>query len=163
MGPTLQQIEAVQRVLYNPTRLRRLTNYLCSLDVVMNLDPTKPLQPHDARRYAGSGPNWFILANGKPAASGGADYCEKIADWLLEVRAALVPVDFPAVDKSRLRAALAAQAQAWRTRAAIWRRPAAPRDPKAAAAAIGVHDAATVRELQQVQQYIGHVHVGCRP
>ena len=125
MAPDPRHVTAVQKVLYEPRRTRKLVEHLDNIDVLMNLDPGRTLQPGDARIKAGTGPNWFYPSSGKVngAVLDAANQCDKIAALLADIDRDLARVDFPASDKRHLRAALTAQMQAWRARAKAWRAP----------------------------------------
>ncbi len=156
MAPDPSQIAAVRAVLYERNRLRKLFDHLDSIDVLMNLDPRRPLQPGDARGFAGSGPNWYIPHTGKlsPSVIEAADRCDRIADLTLEIRGELEHVDFPASDKRHLQTALTRQAAAMSARGTLWRATKPPANAKKAATTISGHLQASVSEFQHVAKYL---------
>jgi hypothetical protein len=160
MAADNKAIRAVRKVLYEPRRLRKLFDHLSSIDVLMNLDRTQPLQPGDIRVEAGSGPNWFFWDSGE--VDGGvleaSDRCDRVAELLLETRRELAQVKFDPSDKQHLRAALAEQAQAWQARAAAWRAPGPP-DVQAAVGPIAAHEQASLRAFQRVKKYLKNVNL----
>ena len=155
---TNDQITRVWKVLYQPARTRKLLEHVNNVDVLMNLNWQRTIPANDARARAGTGPNWFYPANGKVNESvlKAADQCEKIAALLLDIQRDLAPVDFPAADKRHLRAGLAAQADAWRARARVWRAPGKP-NVEAASAAIVKHERTSFKELGRVTAYFKQV------
>jgi hypothetical protein len=148
------QVDAVRKVLYRRDRLIKLYDQITSIEALMNLDPHAKASPGSITR-PGTGPSWFIRANGKvsPSVIEAANRCDKIADLLLETRADLAHVDFPASDKGHLRAALAEQAAAWRARGRAWRAPGKP-NVGAAVAPIEAHVKKSIREFQHVTLYM---------
>ena len=85
------KIQAVQKVLYERTRVGKLFDHLASIDALMNLDRTAPpLKTTDPRVQAGAGPTWVIQHTGKLDASviESADRCDQIplAEQLIEVK-----------------------------------------------------------------------------
>jgi hypothetical protein len=151
-----KQVAAVQRVLYDRTRLRRLGVELSSIDALMNFDPARTLQPGDARVQAGAGPQWYLPGTGQldPTVREAADRCDKVASLLLEMRAALGHVAFPAAHRRHLQAGIAAQAAFWKARGAAWRAPQPPVDAEAAATAVVAHVQTAAREFQPVRRYL---------
>jgi hypothetical protein len=117
------RVTAVQKVLYEPTRLRHLEDDLVTIDVMLNADPTVPLQPNDIRGFAGSGPDWWIRGTGAldPGVVEAARRCDRIAARFLTIRRELGPVAFPAADKAQLRLGLAELAASWTARGRAWR------------------------------------------
>jgi hypothetical protein len=157
MAPAPKQVAAVQKVLYERTRLRKIADHVHSIGVLMNLDPNGP-SPGPGHP-AGSGPLWYIPDTGRisPAVLEAAERCRKLAELLLEIRTELAHVDLPSSDKKHLRAALAAQAAAMRARGKVWRAQSPPGDVHAAVAPIAAHGATSVRELTHVAHYLKKV------
>lgn len=108
----------MRRVLYGRRRLRRLYQHASSIDVLMNTDPGRALDPDDTRVRGGDGPNWVIPATGEinSAVLEAARRCDEIASIFLAIRRNLARVNFDRSDKRHLRAGLASQAYAWRAR-----------------------------------------------
>ena len=152
---TDDEITRVWKVLYEPARTRRLFDHLESVEVLMNLDPGRPLDPHDVKVFPGSGPLWFIPATGKLNSSvvEAANRCDKIAALLRETERELADVDFPAADKHHLRAGLAAQAHAWEARASVWR-TRGPANVRLNVTAIMGPERKSFEELKHVTKYL---------
>jgi hypothetical protein len=167
MAAEAKTIDAVRRVLYEPRRLASLRDHMSSIALLMNLDARHTLPPNDPRWRAGTGPTWFVRTGQTLFSSGtvklnpsvieAADRCDKVADLLRQIHDELAHVDFDQSDKQHLRAALAQQEIAARKRAAVWREPQAPHDPKAAAASIAAHQRLGVDELKHVTKYLRQV------
>jgi len=153
------EVRAVRRVLYDRQRMQRMFIHLESIDELMNLDPGNVLQPDDPRVQGGSGPLWFIPANGQlsPAVVDAAERCDKIADILLATRRELARVDFDGADKRVMRAALQEQARSWQERAKVWRAPGRP-DVAASLDRIAEHEKESVRKLKKVDEYLQEVN-----
>jgi hypothetical protein len=157
VAPSPKEIKAVRSVLYDRPRLRKIFDHLRSIDVLMNTNPDARLQPNDRRVKVGAGPFWFeasgALNRGVVEA---AKRCAQVADLTLEIRRDLAKVAFNAKDKQYLRAALDAQAKAWRARGRIW---TAPGDPNVAAAVaeISRYDGEAIRNYQKVKAYLTEV------
>jgi hypothetical protein len=149
------RVVAVQKVLYERRRLQRLKDDLVTIDVMMNLDPTTPLQPADIRGFAGSGPDWWIRGTGglDPGVVEGAKRCDAIAAKFLAIRADLAHVAFPAADKAHLRLGLAELAAFWTARAKAWR--AGPgEDVDAAVARMQRHLQASAAAFRTTRKYL---------
>lgn len=152
------EVRAVRRVLYDRQRLRGIFTHLESIDELMNLDPGNVLAPNDPRVEGGSGPYWFIPANGQlsPAVVEAAERCDKVAGLLLDTRRELSDVKFDGDDKRALRAALQEQAESWRERGKVWRAPGRP-EVGVALDRIAKHDKESLRELKKVKEYLQDV------
>lgn len=161
MAATPKQIATVQKVLYEPRRLRTLSEHLSSINMLMNLDPRTPLQPGDQRVQAGAGPTWLYPSTGAVSwpVLEASRRCDRVAQLLLRVRSDLADVDFDRTDKRHLSAALAEQAAAWKARGAAWRAPGKP-DVEASVAVITAHQRASILEFQRVKKYLKNVKLG---
>jgi hypothetical protein len=151
------RIAAVQKVLYDPDRLRRLEGDLVTIDVMMNLDPSTPLQTNDIRGFAGSGPDWWIRGTGAPdpGVVEAVRRCDAVAARFLAIRAELGSVAFPAADKAHLRLALAELAASWTARGRAWR--AGPgQNVEADVRAIERHLRASTVAFRKVRKYLKH-------
>lgn len=149
------RIAAVQRVLYEPTRLRHLGDDLVTIDALMNLDPTAPLQSNDIRGFAGSGPDWWIRGTGAPDpwVVEAAQRCDAVAAAFGAMRADLARVAFPSGDKTQLRLGLAELAAFWTARGAAWR--AAPgQNVDAAVAGMQRHLQASAAAFRKTRKYL---------
>ena len=159
-----KQVAAVRKVLYRRDRLRTLVDHVNSVVALMNLNPHAPSP--GLGLPAGSGPpHWYIPATGKisPSVAEAADRLDKAAELLLAIRTELAHVEFPASDKQHLRAGLAEQAAAMRTRARLWRAPAPPNDVQAAVAPIAAHERASLNALKRVAPYLQKIEPGRLP
>jgi hypothetical protein len=152
------EVKAVRKVLYDRTRLRKLYAEISSIDVEMNLDPERELDPNDIRGDAGSGPNWVIPATGQvdPGVTEAAKRCAKVAALLRQTSRDLADVSFPRADKRALRDALEEQAKAWSARGRIWAAPGRP-DVQAAVKEINTHHAAAIKSYARVTKYLREV------
>ena len=149
------EITRVWKVLYEPTRTRRLFTLLEDIELLMNLNPARPLDPHDVKVFPGSGPLWFYPSNGKlnVGVVQAANRCDKIAALLRETERELADVDFPAADKHHLRAGLAAQARAWEARGSVWRARRKPNVRLNTTAIMGP-ERKSFEELKHVTKYL---------
>lgn len=153
--PKDPRIAAVQKVLYERERLRRLGDDLATIDVLLNLDPTATLSTNDIRGFAGSGPDWWIRGTGAldPGVAEAAGRCDRIAARFLAIRRELAPVAFPAADKAQLRLALAELAASWSVRGRAWR--AGPgQNVEADVRAIERHLRASAAAFRKVRKYL---------
>lgn len=152
------EVREVRRVLYDRRRMRRMFTQLESIDELMNLDPANVLPPDDPRVQGGSGPSWFIPANGQlsPAVIEASERCDKVADVLLDTRRELAGVRFDDDDKRALRAALKQQAKAWQERGKVWRAPGRP-EVEVSLDRIARHEKESVKELKKVKEYLQEV------
>ena len=152
---THRQIRAVQRALYKPQRLQRIKELAREISNGMNLNPNVTLQQHDIRNPAGSGPNWFIAATGAVDNNviAAANQCDDLAKTILEMRADVDAVDFPADDKRHLKEALKQEAASWTVRGRAWRGAGSP-NVDALVSDIAGHVNAAVTEAKHVGQYL---------
>lgn len=154
-----REIRAVRGVLYDRKRLQDLHTQTTSINVLMNLDPSVPLNPGDVRIQPGAGPNWVIPATGQvdPAVVEAADRCRAIATTLLDMRRELQRLSLDPTDRRHLAAGLAEQAEAWHARADAWSEPGQPADVDAAVASITVHEQASLRHFKKVTRYLAQI------
>ncbi len=151
---TRAEIRAVQRIIYDDRRTKKLSTEIESIVVLMNLDPGRALPSDDARVQAGSGPLWYIPATGKltPAVLEAADRCDRVAEILTKMRRDLADVKVNKSDRRHLREALEQQAKGWRKRATSWRDPGRP--GASIAKGIAEHERNSAEELKKVNAYL---------
>lgn len=153
-GPTKAQIHAVQKALYEPTRLEHMRHLRMEIGRTMNFNQEVQLPPTDVRYPGGSGPQWFYPDTGKvdDLVLQGANLCDEMAQALLAVRAAVGKVDFPASDKHHMMAGIQAEAASWSARGRAWRAASKP-NVDALVAEISGHLETGIAEAAHVQHY----------
>jgi hypothetical protein len=152
--PTQAQIHVVQKVPYNHTRIAELKDLRQQLALTMNFNQTTPLLPGDIRNPAGSGPNWSYASSGQVdmLVVDGAALCDQVAQAILQMRADVGVVHFPASDKHQLMNAMREEAASWSARGRAWRAPGTP-DVQARVAEISKHVTNSLQEAAHVQHY----------
>ncbi len=152
--PSEAQIKALHHVLYERKRLHRLRTLQHNIAVLMNLNPEAELSSQDARAPAGSGPTWFLPANGAvdPLVLEAAKYGDEIAATLMSMHDDVAKVDFPHHLRAHVTAALKAEAASWTTRAAFWRSPTKP-DVDAVVKSISGHVQDAIDHAKPVAKY----------
>ncbi len=150
-----EQVAAVHKVLYKQKRLQALSDNLESISVLMNSDPTSPLQSNDIRNPPGSGPSWYIQDTGQlnPDIVQAASLCDQVASLMKEMARDLDDVSIPHGDRANLQTALTQQATVWTLRGSWWRDPNPPANPQALVQQIGTHTDASLNAASKVQRY----------
>jgi hypothetical protein len=144
--PTAHQIRAVQKVLYQPARLRSVSADVQSIAVLMNVD----------NPGSDSAPPWVVEATGAadPRIAEVVMRCRRIATATRAAAGELAHLAaVPAADRAKLRTSLTEQAAGWEARALAWEAPGRPDDVEGAAALISRHFAAAATAQRPVRRY----------
>ena len=143
---SIDEIQAVRAVLYDPSRSRQIADHLARIDTLLP--------------FGGKGPR-FYDRHGRvsTAARSAASRADAIAGLLRASSAELGQVSFAAADRLHLQAALDEQAGAWAARATAWRAPGKP-DARRTAGRVGDHERAAARNLRHVEHYLDPAYRG---
>ena len=165
MLPPIQEIEAVQSILYDPGRAKKLESLVCEIGTQMNLltVPCGELHIRNTGPNYGKGPTWYVnqgttlYTSGRtklsPFVTDAADRCDRLAALILEMHDAIAHANVNASAKADLRTGLSELAASWQQRGKMWRDPDAAHGD-AHVQAISTHFRASMTAFERVRYYL---------
>jgi len=167
MLPPLHDIKAVQKIVYDPARAKKLEDLLCEISTIMNLlkTPCSGVSFPNQGPNVGKGPTWYLLQGAtlytsgqvvlNPAVQQAADRCDRVATVILEIHDAIAHVNIPTSAKTSIRIGLSELAMSWQARGKMWRDP----DPDATngaahVQAISTRFKASMKAFERVRYYL---------
>jgi len=165
MLPPIREMRAVQRIVYDPARVKKLGDLACEIGTLMNLvtAPCGGLTIGNPGPNYGKGPTWYVIQGAtlyssgvttlNPSVAEAAERCDRLAALILDMHDALAHANVRASAKADLRTGLAELAASWQRRGAMWRDPD-PTHGDTHVQAISTHFRASMKAFERVRYYL---------